>query len=666
MRIPIIICSATLLCAANAFGAKHYQLTSPSGMISSTINCDKELTYSVKYDNEEVISESPISITLTDGSVWGPDARISKSSREKVDRTLSTPFTQSETMVDRYNGLILHSKDGWAVEFRAYDDGVAYRFINDQKNPIVVLSEQVEINFPADFKAIVPYVRSGSDEDMESQIFNSFENCYTESNISQLNPHRLAFLPIAVAVDNDLKIVVSETDLNAYPGLFLYNPDSTTTLKGRQAAYPLIIIDGGYNNIQGIVTERAKFIARLDSQRTLPWRIIALGSDKDIAESNLSYLLAEPSRIADTSWIKPGKVAWDWWNHWNITGVDFEAGINTPTYKHYIDFAAENGIEYVILDDGWAVGRGEDLMKINPDINLKEIISYADEKGIGIILWAGFRAFERDLENVCRHYSEMGVKGFKIDFEDRDDQLMTAFNHKAAETAARYNLVLDIHGSYKPSGLNRTWPNVLNFEGVNGLENMKWSTLDQFDIITYDTWIPFIRQFAGPLDYTQGSMNNAVRGNFRPINEAPMSPGTRTHQMALYMILYSPLNMLCDSPSNYRREQECTDFIASVPTVWDETIVLDGKMGEYIVTARRKGNEWYIGGITNWTPREVSIDLSPLKLKGVSQISLFTDGVNAHRNGNDYKHQIIEASTSAPLKIRMAPGGGFAAKVVRQ
>ncbi len=305
-------------------------------------------------------------------------------------------------------------------------------------------------------------------------------------------------------------------------------------------------------------------------------------------------------------------------------------------------------------------------MKINPDINLKEIISYADEKGIGIILWAGLRAFERDLENICRHYSEMGVKGFKIDFEDRDDQLMTAFNHKAAETAARYNLLLDIHGSYKPAGLNRTWPNVLNFEGVNGLENMKWSTLDQFDIISYDAWIPFIRQFAGPLDYTQGAMNNAGRDNFRPINESPMSPGTRAHQMALYMILYSPLNMLCDSPSNYRREQECTDFIASVPTVWDETIVLDGKMGEYIVTARRKGNEWYIGGITNWTPREVSIDLSPLKLKEVSQISLFTDGVNAHRNGNDYTHQIIEASTSAQLKIKMAPGGGFAAKVIRQ
>ena len=415
-----------------------------------------------------------------------------------------------------------------------------------------------------------------------------------------------------------------------------------------------------------MVLERADYIAKIDGPRPLPWRIIVIGSDKDLASTNLSYLLAEPSQIDDISWIKPGKVAWDWWNNWNITGVDFEAGVNTPTYKHYVDFASENGIEYVILDDGWAVGKGEDLMQINPDIDLPEIISYANEKKVGIILWAGFRAFERDLENVCRHYSEMGVKGFKVDFEDRDDQLMTAFNHKAAEIAARYHLVLDLHGSYKPAGLNRTWPNVLNFEGVNGLENMKWTELDKFDIISYDVRLPFIRQVAGPMDYTQGAMNNANRSCFRPINDAPMSPGTRAHQMALYMILYSPLNMLCDSPTNYRREQECTDFIASVPTVWDETIVLDGKMGEYIIMARRKGNEWFLGGITDWTPREINVDLTSLNLTAGSQMTIFTDGVNAGRNGNDYKRENRDIDGSSPLKINMAAGGGFAARITNR
>ncbi|MDE5940625.1 MAG: glycoside hydrolase family 97 catalytic domain-containing protein, partial [Muribaculaceae bacterium] len=401
-----------------------------------------------------------------------------------------------------------------------------------------------------------------------------------------------------------------------------------------------------YNNIQSVVTETADYIARVEGPRTFPWRILVIGTDKDIASTDLSYLLAAPSRIADTSWIKPGKVAWDWWNCWNITGVDFEAGINTPTYKHYIDFASDNGIEYVILDDGWAAGKGENLFILNPDIDLKEIISYATARNVGIILWAGYRAFERDIEKVCKHYSEMGVKGFKVDFEDRDDQLMTAFNYRAAEIAARYHLVLDIHGAYKPAGINRTWPNVLNVEGVNGLENMKWTELGDFDIIQYDTMLPFLRQIAGPVDYTQGAMVNASRQNFRPINNQPMAPGTRSHQLALYMILYSPLNMLCDSPSNYRREQECTDFIASVPTVWDETKVLDGKMGEFIVTARRKGDNWYIGGITNWTPRDLTVDLSPLNLKDGAKMKLFTDGVNAHRNGNDYRSETTEVAPS--------------------
>ncbi len=308
-----------------------------------------------------------------------------------------------------------------------------------------------------------------------------------------------------------------------------------------------------------------------------------MGADKDIAASNLSELLAEPSRIADISWIKPGKVAWDWWNDYNIIGVDFEAGHNTPTYKHYIDFAADNGIEYVILDDGWAAGKGEDLFVLNPEIDLKEIISYAGKKDVGIILWAGYRAFERDL--------------------------------------------------------------------------------DRFDIIQYDTELPFLRQVAGPVDYTQGAMVNAARHNFRPVNSQPMAPGTRSHQLALYMILYSPLNMLCDSPSNYRREQECTDFIASVPTVWDETKVLDGKLGEYIVTARRKGDDWYIGGITNWTPRDLTVDLSPLNIKNSAKMKLFTDGVNAHRNGNDYRSETTDVAPSNTLKVHLAPGGGFAAHI---
>lgn len=612
---PLQTCllAASAILALNG-NASIYRIVSPSGTVTAEIINDGDLSWRVSHDGKEVLSKSPISMTLTDGTVWGQGARVSGSYKTSVNNTINTPFSQSSTMPDSYNGITLKMKGDWSLEFRAYDDGVAYRFVSNRKKPFEITVEQVEFNFPDDFTATVPYVRGGSDEDMQSQFFNSFENKYTVTPLSGLNPRRLSFLPLAVNAGNGITIAITETDLRDYPGLYLYNPDGTMSLKGKHAPYPTKTEDGGYNNIQSVVTATAPYVAKVSSPRTFPWRILAIGKDTGIASTNLSYLLAEPSRIADTSWIKPGKVAWDWWNCWNITGVDFEAGINTPTYKHYIDFAADNGIEYVILDDGWAAGKGEDLFVINPDINLEEIISYAKGKGVGIILWAGYRAFERDLEKVCRHYSEMGVKGFKVDFEDRDDQLMTTFNHRAAEVAAKYHLVLDIHGAYKPAGINRTWPNVLNMEGVNGLENMKWSDLDTFDIIQYDVTMPYLRQIAGPVDYTQGAMNNANRQNFRPVHTQPMSPGTRAHQLALYMVLYSPLNMLCDSPSNYRREQECTDFISSVPTVWDETVVLDGKMGEYIVTARRKGNEWYIGGITNWIPRELEIDLTPLRL----------------------------------------------------
>ena len=654
--------AATALLTINC-GAASYRITSPSGAIAAEIINDGTLAWTVSHDGREVLSKSPISMTLTDGTVWGAGAKVSKVEKNSVSNTIATPFSQCSSMADHYNGITLKMKGGWSVEFRAYDDGVAYRFVSSRRKPFGITSEQVEFNFPDDFTVTVPYVRSGSDEDMQSQFFNSFENRYTVTPLSGLNPRRLAFLPLAVDAGDGLTLVITETDLRDYPGLYLYNPDGAMSLKGKQAPYPAKTEDGGYNNIQSVVIETAPYIADVNATRTFPWRVIAMGKDAEIASTNLSYLLAEPSRISDTSWIKPGKVAWDWWNSWNLTGVDFEAGINTATYKHYIDFAADNGIEYVILDDGWAAGKGEDLFIINPDIDLEEIISYAKGKDVGIILWTGYRALERDLERVCRHYSEMGVKGFKVDFEDRDDQLMVAFNHRAAEVAARHHLVLDLHGAYKPAGINRTWPNVLNVEGVNGLENVKWSDLDTFDIIQYDVTMPYLRQIAGPVDYTQGSMVNAARPHFRPVNGQPMSPGTRSHQLALYMVLYSPLNMLCDSPSNYRREQECTDFISSVPTVWDETVVLDGKIGEYIVTARRKDNEWYIGGVTNWTPRELEIDFTPLKLGGDRKMEIFTDGVNAHRNGNDYRKETIFLKNGGSLTVKLAPGGGFAAHI---
>ncbi len=631
--------------------------------MTTTVALGDALTYDIEYDGQTLMQPSAIGLKLSDGRVWGSSARIAKAVRTSSDAVLSSPFYRSSTVRDHYNGLTLKMRDNWSVEFRVYDDGVAYRFATTAKDPFEIASEQADYRFPTDCAVTVPYVRDNAGS-IDAQWHNSFENVYTETTLSKLDSGRLIFLPAVVHANDGMNICFAETNLDDYPGMYLYNGDGGTSLEGRFAPYPLRCEPGGYNNIEVLVKERADYIARIEGPRTLPWRIAVVGTDAGLAASDLSWLLAEPSKIDDTSWIRPGKVAWDWWNAWNISGVDFRAGINTETYEYYIDFAASQGIEYVIMDDGWAARHGEDLFEINTDIDLRRIIDYAASKNVGIILWAGYWAFDRDMERVCKHYAEMGVKGFKVDFMDRDDQLMTAFNYRAAETAARYGLVLDLHGTHKPAGLNRTWPNVLNFEGVHGLEQMKWSaaTIDQ---MKYDATIPFIRQVAGPMDYTQGAMRNASRDNYRPVNSEPMSQGTRCHQLALYAVLDSPLNMLCDSPTNYLREAECTEFIAAIPTVWDETRILGGRMGEYIVTARRSGDTWYVGAITDWTPRDVEVDLAPLGIGGTVEATIFRDGANADRKASDYKRETIRIDTAEPLKIHLAPGGGFALKITK-
>lgn len=659
LKILLFLCVAA--CTLTVQAQKQFTLNSPDGKLQATVTVGDKLTYDISCNGRQVLAVSPISMTLDNGEVRGEKAKLSGTSRKSVDRMVSSPFYRAGELRDCYNELILRFKKDWSVEFRAYNDGIAYRFTNRSKKTFNVVNEEVDYRFPADAVASVPFVKRGEDGDFESQFFNSFENTYTTDKLSKLNRQRLMFLPLVVDAGEGVKLCITESDLENYPGLYL-SAGGGNSLKGVFAPYPKRMVQGGHNKLQMLVEEREAYIAKVDKPRNFPWRMaIVTTSDKDLAASNLSYLLAAPSRVSDISWIKPGKVAWEWWNAWNLDGVDFVTGINNATYKAYIDFAAEKELEYVILDEGWAVNLKADLMQVVKDIDLEELVDYAASKNVGIILWAGYHAFERDMENVCRHYAAMGVKGFKVDFMDRDDQEMTAFNYRAAEMCAKYKLILDLHGTHKPAGLNRTYPNVLNFEGVNGLEQMKWSpaSLDQ---VKYDVMIPFIRQVSGPMDYTQGAMCNASKGNYYPCNTEPMSQGTRCRQLALYVVFDSPFNMLCDSPGNYMREPESTDFIAGIPTVWEETIVLDGKMGEYIVTARRKGDVWYVGGITDWTARDIEVDCSFLGSKTYNA-TLFKDGVNAHRLGRDYKRESFQVKKDSKLKIHLAPGGGFALQI---
>lgn len=658
-----IVC---LGCLLNFCRAEEYQVKSPNGKLIVRVDVAEQVRYSLWHEGEQVLNYSPISLSLEDQNPLGIQAKIKDVYMREINQQIVAQFYKRKQMKDHCNEMVLAFKEGFQLHFRAYDEGMAYRFEVTRNKPFIVTNEEVTFNFGTDCDAFVPFVRGGEKKTVKEQFINSFENVYTHLRLSEMPDNRIAFTPIVVELKGGKKLCIAESDVESYPGMFVRVGRGKKTLEGVFAPYPKKLKQGGHNNLQMLVTERENYIARCEGKRMFPWRIVVVASeDKELLDNDLVYKLATPSRLEDTSWIKPGKVAWEWWNYWGLSGVDFKAGINNDTYKFYIDFAASHGVEYIILDEGWAVNLKADLFQVVPDIDLKELVNYANAKQIGIILWAGYHAFERDLEAVCKHYSELGIKGFKVDFMDRDDQPMVDFHYRAAAMAAKYHLILDYHGTYKPTGLNRTYPNVINFEGVHGLEQLKFTGSEKVDQVTYDVTMPFIRMLAGPVDYTQGAMRNGSKRTFRAICEAPMSQGTRCRQLAEYVVFESPLSMMCDTPVLYEREKECTSFITAIPTVWDESIALDGKIGEYVSLARRKGDVWYVGALTNWDGRQLTIDLSFLD-EGNWVIEMYMDGVNADMVASDYKKQIIPVPQERKLTVTMAAGGGCAMRIYKQ
>ena len=646
MKRFALMLSALFLAVGLSAAPKTYELASPDGGLRVSISAGDGISYTLTSGEDVLLEHSAIGMFTTDGEVFGGVQPVSKALRKaEAD----------------YNEITLKYKK-FSVVFRAYDDGMAYRFISNLKAPFKVEQEMARFAFPQDWNMWAAYVAQHT-ETLESQFYNSFENRYSYTPLTEWNKDRLAFLPLMVDGPSGKKILITESDLLNYPGMYLYNYDGGQVLSGKFAPYPAEVKQGGHNNLQMEVQSREGYIAQCEGVTTFPWRVVAVSAnDVDMVTNDLVYRLATPAdENTDWNWVKPGKVAWDWWNDWNIHGVDFKSGINNDTYKYYIDFASENGIEYVILDEGWSVNKAADLFQVVPEIDLEMLVKYAAERNVGLILWAGYWAFDRDMEKVCEHYSKMGIKGFKVDFMDRDDQYMVDFHRRAAATAAKYRMMVDFHGTYKPTGLHKTYPNVVNYEGVHGLEQMKWSatTVDQ---VTYDVTVPYIRMMAGPMDYTQGAMRNASKSNYRPVNTEPMSQGTRCRQLAEYVVFYSPLNMLCDSPSNYMKEKECTEFIAAVPEVWDESRGLAGKVGEYIAIARRSGSDWYVGAMTDWSAREMTLDLSFLP-EGSYQVELYKDGVNADRAACDYRKETTDLPSDRKINIKMAPGGGWVAKI---
>lgn len=660
------------VCPETARAQQQYQLASPDGKLTVTVKTGETLNWKIEHDGTTVLQ--PSAITLKGRSLksagkeitFGKNMKVTHAERKSVESSFPTPFYKKANVTDIYNQLTLKCRGGYSVQFRTYNDGAAYRFISGQKEPFIIESETAEFNFDRDYKAFIPYVNDNRNG--ERYCF-SFESYYNETSLSEMYQDSLAITPLMIDLEKGKKVVVMEAGLENYPGMFLtVNQQTKQGLQAAFAPYPLEEAIGGHNSLNLIPTRRADYIARIPDSRSFPWRVVLVtANDTQLADNDMAQRLAPACRIKDTSWIKPGKVAWDWWNTCNLTGVDFKAGMNTPTYKAFIDFASANGLEYIIIDEGWS-GKESLLEELNPEICLEELVTYGRQKGVGVILWASWRNAAKETEAVFSHYSEMGVKGFKIDFFDRDDQPLIASVEQIAACAAKHKMLLDLHG-LKPCGIQRAYPNVVNFEGVKGLENAKWepivngSPLHNFP--RYDVTAPYLRMLTGPMDYTPGAMVNATRKTFRAVNDHPMSQGTRVHQMAMYTVFEAPLQMLADSPSRYEKEQECTDFIAQVPTVFDETVALGGEVGEYITLARRKGNIWYIASMTDWTPRHCTIGLSFLG-EGNFKAEIFSDGINADRDATDYKKEVRNVTANDTLDIYMASGGGWTARIIKE
>lgn len=656
------IVAALAVCgiAAGVVNAKEYTLSSPDGHLRLTVDAGKRLTWSLMHDSTKVIAPSPISLSISDGKVLGASPRVKKVSTRKVDTSFATPFYKKSEVKDVYNELTLRLSDGLSVIFRAYDDGAAYRLSLDGKGARRVTSEEAVFNFAGDYKAFIPYVNDLRDADYPYSY--SFESYYDESPISEMYADSLAIVPLLVELPHGKKALIMEGDVEGYPGMFLVKGENANSIEARFAPEPLSEKIGGFSELNLIPVETAPYIAKLEGPVTLPWRAVTVvTSDSKLADSDMAQRLASPSRIADTSWIKPGKVAWDWWNNWNVTGIDFPAGINTPTYKYYIDFAAENGLEYIIVDEGWS---RESLMSPVEGIDIAELARYGKEKGVGVILWARWRDVDKEMDVAFPHYAGLGIAGFKVDFFDRDDRRVIESMTRIADAAASNRLLLDLHGM-KATGIQRTYPNVVNFEGVKGLENYKWLPVVDgkpgVDVMRYDVTAPFIRMAAGPMDYTPGAMTNAAPGNYRSINDTPMSFGTRAHQLAMYVVYEAPLQMLADSPGAYRSNPESLRFISAIPTVFDETRVLAGEVGEYIAVARRKGDTWYVGALTSLTPRDLKIQLSFLAPGVTYNAVTMSDGVNVNRNGADCRREERRVTSAGELDAAMTSGGGFAA-----
>ena len=643
---------AVLLSACNSRNLSKSGLSSPHEDAVVSFNF-KNGTYSISRNGQVLVRDAHAAM-VTGGDTIDMKGAVWNSSGFRSEHESTVLYRQKEVDVS-YNYAIYDLRDGWKIEWRAFDDGIAYRFIYSGTGETVIDNEVLLIPFEGNPE--ITWAHSAGEPD---PFKTSFENSYTVEPLADAGTVP-AFLPASVKCADGVRVTLVESDLKSYPGMFVV-PWGDATLKAVFAHYPASFAKHPWRDMS-YVESTCDYISVSKGERTYPWRILKItASDAELPVDNLIYALAQPlckeAFAGGTDWIKPGFSAWEWWNDWGLEGVDFKPGVNQRTYEYYIDFAARNGLEYVVLDEGWYPVNEGLLMQPVPELNLPALVQYGRQRGVKLILWAIFNSVDEQLETVMRHYSGMGIAGFKIDFLDRNDQTAVEMAWRIADAAARHNLILDYHGIFPPAGLSRTYPNVVNYEGILGLENCKWNDTDVMDHPLYDVTVPYLRGMCGYADYTPGAMKNAYRKDFKVDYSKPMSMGTRAHQLALYITLDSPLSMLADTPTNYESEQVTTSFIASLPRRYDEKVVMTGVMGKYIVVARRSGQDWYVGGLTNWESRDIDMDWSFLDSERSYTIQAFTDADRAE------KFRLSETTPAECRNIHLASGGGFLLKVI--
>lgn len=640
---------SVLLCLALSLHAQNkLELVSPDGELKVSFSLSDKIYYSIDYNGEVLLKDNSLLLTLKN-QVLGQNPKLRRQKRTSVNEQLTPVVPLKYAQISNcYNQLALTFKD-YAVEFRAFNDGVAYRFVTSLKGDVEVMGEEFTINFPADY--LLHLQQPGG-------FKTAYEESYSHVQSNAWKPEdRMAVLPALIDTRKDYKILISESDLTDYPCMFLKGTGKNGMVSTFPKA-PLAFTESGDRSVK--ITEEADYIAKTKGARNYPWRYFVITkNDCQLIENTMTYKLAEKNQLQDISWIKPGQVSWEWWNDAAPYGpdVNFVSGYNLETYKYYIDFAAKFGIPYIIMDEGWAKST-RDPYTPNPEVNLHELIRYGKEKNVGIVLWLTWLTVENNFD-LFKTFNEWGVKGLKIDFMDRSDQWMVNYYERVAREAAKNNLFVDFHGSFKPAGLEYKYPNVLSYEGVRGMEQMGGCRPDN------SLYLPFMRNAVGPMDYTPGAMISMQPDVYSAERPNAASIGTRAYQLALFVVFESGLQMLADNPTLYYRNEDCTRFITEVPVTWDETVALEAKAGEYVIVAKRKGGKWFIGGITNngESNREFTVKLDFLKENRSYQMTSFEDGVNAGRQAMDYRCKSSQVKSGDSFTIKMARNGGFAAVI---